>query len=256
MFTLGEKEKFAAHGLFKRQGFLSSTKIAEARLLIFEHLERAGIWRNGSWRLEHTAPDSGMKLIKPLNRHPRIVDLAIGEMQTAASELVGGQPVLGGQPGLLFTLPNASTWTLPYQNWHTDFPRLPVNGVPGVQIFAILERVEAGGGGTLAVMGSHHLINEGVRINSGDLRMRLKQETYFAELMSNSIGDRTRFLNETGHVGDVEVKVAEMTGEPGDVYFMDMRVLHTFAPNRLQVPRIMLTDRYLLESSNMLLNEP
>ena len=248
MFTLAEKESFATHGLIKRQGFLTSKKLAHARSVIFEHFERVGIWRDTSWHFDQTAPDSGMALIKPLNRHPGIVDLVTGDIQTAASELAGGQPVTGGQPGLLFTLPNASTWTLPHQNWHTDFPRLPVDGVPGVQIFAILERVETGGGGTLAVMGSHRLINEGTRINSADLRKRLKQETYFAALMSNGTGDRTRFLHEVGHVGEVELQVAEMTGEPGDVYFMDLRVLHTVAPNSLPVPRIMLTDRYLLES--------
>jgi ectoine hydroxylase-related dioxygenase (phytanoyl-CoA dioxygenase family) len=113
-----------------------------------------------------------------------------------------------------------------------------------VQIFAILERVEAGGGGTLAVMGSHRLVHEGVRMSLADLRKKLERETYFSELMSNSTDDRMRFLNEIGHVGDVELKVAEMTGEPGDVYFMDMRVLHTISPNKLRVPRIMLTQRY------------
>ena len=96
----------------------------------------------------------------------------------------------------------------------------------------------------MAVMGSHRLLNEGVRISSAELRKRLKREAYFSELMSNSTEDRMRFLNEIGHVGDVELKVAEMTGEPGDVYCMDLRVLHTISPNKLRVPRIMLTQRY------------
>lgn len=255
IFTPSERENFTTHGLFRRQGFLSSKKLATARSLIFEHLERAGIWRDGRWRFEQIAPDSGMAMIKPLNRHPAIVALASGETLSAANELVGGQlPPMDVQPGLLFTLPNATTWTLPHQNWHVDFPRLPESGAPGVQIFAILERVEAGGGGTLAVMGSHRLINEGVRISSADLRKRLKREVYFSELMSKAMGDRMRFLHEIGHVGDVELKVVEMTGEPGDVYFMDLRVLHTISPNTLQVPRIMLTERYLLESSRKALD--
>jgi hypothetical protein len=87
MFTPSERERFTTHGLFKRQGFLSSQKLANARSLIFEHLEQAGIWRDGSWHFEQTAPDSGMALIKPLNQHPAIAELASGETFTAASEL-------------------------------------------------------------------------------------------------------------------------------------------------------------------------
>ena len=37
-----------------------------------------------------------------------------------------------------------------------------------------------------------------------------------------------------GHVGDVELQVVEMIGEPGDAYFMDLRVLHTYAHNRVR----------------------
>jgi ectoine hydroxylase-related dioxygenase (phytanoyl-CoA dioxygenase family) len=244
MFTPSERESFTTHGLFRRQDFLSNKKLADARSLIFAHLEHAGIWRDGSWHFEQTAPDYGMALIKPLNHHPTIVELASGEAFAAASELADDPLDLPGHPALLFTLPNATTWTLPYQNWHVDTPLLPEGGVPGVQIFAILERVEAGGGGTLAVMGSHRLVREEVRMSSADLRKKLERETYFSELMSNSTDDRMRFLNEIGHVGDVELKVAEMTGEPGDVYFMNMRVLHTISPNKLRVPRITLTQRY------------
>jgi hypothetical protein len=257
MLTPSERERFTTHGLFKRQGFLSSQKLATARSVIFEHLERTGIWRNSRWYFEQTAPDSGMAMTKPLNHHPRIVELSGGDVLRAVSELVDGQPLatpVDAPPSLLFTLPNATTWTLPHQHWHVDFPRLPVSGTPGVQIFAILERVESGGGGTLAVMGSHRLVNEGVRISSADLRKKLKRERYFSELMSNETGDRMHFLNETSHVGNIELKVAEMTGEPGDVYFMDLRVLHTIAPNKLQVPRIMLTQRYLLESASLAFN--
>jgi len=103
--------------------------------------------------------------------------------------------------------------------------------VPGVQIFACLDTVEPGGGGTLAVTGSHRLLNERVRISSGDLRKRLMKERYFAELMSNKRDDRLRFLREVGHMGNVALQVVEVTGEAGDVYFMDLRVLHTVAPH-------------------------
>lgn len=259
MFTPSERENFAVRGLIKRRNFLVPEKLANARQVIFQQLEQAGIWCNGRWSLDQSAPSTeltaGMELLKPLWRQPAMIALASGETAAAASALVDERPVypMDRHPALLFTLPNATTWTLPHKHWHLDMPRLPAGGVPGVQIFALLETVEPGGGGTLAVTGSHRLLNEGVRISSADLRKRLNEERYFAELMANQTDDRLRFMREVGHVGDVELQVAEMVGEAGDVYFMDLRMLHTISPNTRQIPRIMLTQRYLLESSRIAL---
>lgn len=225
----------------------------DARAAIFEHAERIGIRCSGAWNFDGVSPNSGMTLIKPLDRHPHITALAGEKVRSAAHELTGDIPVRSGHPGLLFTLPNATAWTLPHKHWHVDFPRLPVDGVPGVQIFALLDVVAPQGGGTLAVTGSHRLLNTGSRMNSADLRKTLNKETYFRELMSNhnnERGERSHFLFQVGRVGDVELQVVEMTGDPGDVYFMDMRVLHTIAPNCRPTPRIMLTDRFLPASSH------
>jgi ectoine hydroxylase-related dioxygenase (phytanoyl-CoA dioxygenase family) len=220
--------------------------------VIFQHLERYGIAQGGAWRPAEKLPSAGLfdakPMIRQLNRHQAIIDLVGGKAMAAASALVGGQPnfAMSRSPGLLFTLPAAGAWTLPHLNWHQDIPRMPEEGPPGVQVFAMLDTVEPGGGGTLAVTGSHRLVNVGVRISSSDLRKRLRREPYFAALMSDGTADRMRFMREAGHVGDVELHVVEMAGEPGDVYFMDMRLLHTVAPNTRRIPRLMLTERYLL----------
>ena len=259
MFTRLERENFATHGLLKRKGFLSPEKLEKARALIFQQLEQQGIWHNGGWALDERAsaedPAAGFALLKPLWRHPTMIALANSEAEAAASALVDDRPVfpMDRHPTLLFTLPNTTTWTLPHKHWHLDMPRLAEGGVPGVQIFAFLNTVETGGGGALAVTGSHRLLNEGVRISSGNLRKRLMKEPYFAELMSSRNGDGLHLMREFGHVGDVPLQVVEMTGEPGDAYFMDLRVFHTIAPNARQIPRIMMTQRYLLESSRIAL---
>lgn len=260
MFTAIERENFAVHGLIKRRNFLAPEKLANARHVIFEQLGQAGLCANGRWSLDQspqvTAPVGGMALVKPLNRHQALIELTSGEAPAAASALVDERPVfpMDQRPALLFTLPNATTWILPHQNWHLDLPRLPGGDIPGVQIFAFLEKVEAGGGGTLAVTGSHRLLNQkGVRLRSADLRKQLKRERYFAELMADKTADRLRFMREVGHVGNVALQVVELTGEPGDVYFMDLRVLHTAAPNTRPIPRLMLTQRYLLASARLAL---
>ena len=151
-------------------------------------------------------------------------------------------------PQLLFTLPNAESWTVPHSIWHLDLPRLPDSGLPGVQMFAFLDTVAPGGGGTLVVTGSHRLLNEGRRISSKQLKKRLKREPYFRDLMSRGFADRHRFIRERSRLGDVELQVVELHGEPGDVFLMALRILHTLAPNAARVPRIMVTQRFLLES--------
>jgi hypothetical protein len=260
MFTASERADFAARGLIKCSDFLPAEQLTTARRVIFQHLERHGIAQDGAWRPAEQLPSAGLfdakPLVRLLNRHQAIIDLVGGKTAAAASALVGGQPSfsMSLSPGLLFTLPAAGVWTVPHQNWHQDIPRLPEDGPPGVQIFAMLDSVEPGGGGTLAVTGSHRLLNEGVRISSSDLRKRLKREPYFAALMSDGTADRMRFMREAGQVGDVELQVVEMTGEPGDVYFMDMRLLHNVAPNTRRIPRLMLTERYLLEHARLALS--
>ncbi len=253
MFTSAEHELFALQGLIKRSGFLPPAQLAHARELIFQRCEKEGIWKDGHWLLtqQEFLPGvaAGMALVKPLNRHPAIIDLAGGETLVAASALAGARPLypMNAHPALLCTLPNASTWWLPHQTWHLDMPRLSESGLPGVQVFAILDDIEPQGGATLAVTGSHRLLNDEGRISSSNLRKRLKREAYFAELMSDKSINRMQFMQGPGHVGDVEVSVVEMAGEAGDVYFMDLRILHNIAPNARSKPRLMLTQRYLLE---------
>ena len=254
MFTAQEKEIFATRGLIKRKAFIPTEKIEAAKQVILKQLQAQDIWADGGWQFQNysapISPDYGAKLIKPIKRQKDVVALADGEGPAAASALLNGQPVVPmSHPGLLFTLPNASEWSIPSKAWHLDMPRLPESGIPGVQMFVFINSVQPKGGGTLVVTGSHHLLNEGRRINSGQLRKLLKVESYFDELMSMKSNDRQHFLDEPVKVRGYEMQVVEMWGEAGDAYFMDLRLLHTIAPNANSTPRIMLTQRYLLESA-------
>lgn len=56
-------------------------------------------------------------------------------------------------------------------------------------------------------------------------------------------------IGNTGSVDDVDVEIVEMTGEPGDVYLMNLRVLHTRWPNQSRELRVMLTQRFLLQEA-------
>jgi hypothetical protein len=254
MITASQKEAFDSRGLIRLGGLLPAEKVDPAREAVLGPLGRQGVWRDGSWHLGElppsTAPNAGANLVKGVKRSQKIRDLVTEEVRRIVADLLDERvtfPVTDF-PQLLFTLPNAESWTVPHDIWHLDVPRLPDCGIPGVQMFTFLSTVAPGGGGTLVVTGSHRLLNESRRISSKQLKKRLKREPYFRDLMSKNLPDRHRFIRECSSVGDVELQVVELHGEPGDVIFMDMRILHTLAPNATRVPRIMVTQRFLLES--------
>ena len=151
---------------------------------------------------------------------------------------------------ILITLPNTSKWIVPHLMWHLDFPRLPNNQLPGVQMFTFLDSVKPQGGGTLVVSGSHQLLNNQRFISSKEVKKTLKrEEKYFTRLFSSQVENREKLLLENGKAGDVNLRIIELTGEPGDLYLADLRLLHTIAPNASNIPRLMLTNRFFCEDS-------
>lgn len=259
MVSAKEKEIFQAHGILRIENFLPAEKVEGARQVVLRHLGKAGIWREVGWHLDELPPDAksnnGAKLIAELKKNAVLGELVTEEMKAAIAELADGQIRFSGEyyPDVLFTLPNASEWFVPHNNWHMDVPRIPDCPMPGVQIFSFLDTVVKEGGGTLVVAGSHRFVNEGRRINSADVKKKLKQIPYFHDLFSASFPDRQRLLAEPVRFEDVDLQVVELVGKPGDVYFTDMRILHNVAPNAARVPRIMLTQRFLMGSLQDLL---
>jgi hypothetical protein len=254
MITQNQRAIFQERGLIRLDDFLPAEKVTHGRDVLLHALEQKGIWAEGIWHLDRLEPSTsvmaGSELVKGIKKSNAFRDLMTPKLGDAITELVDGRAVfpMMDRPQLMFTLPNAVRWTVPHNIWHLDMPRLPECGIPGVQVFTFLDRVEQGGGGTLVVAGSHRLLNTGEHIRSKHVKRRLKREPYFRDLMSKHALDRVRFMKEPGSVGDVELQVVELEGRPGDVYLVDMRMLHTLAPNASSVPRMMLTQRFLLEA--------
>jgi Phytanoyl-CoA dioxygenase (PhyH) len=142
-------------------------------------------------------------------------------------------------------------WDVPHQGWHLDAP--VVRSLPnlyGVRLFTCLAKLSPGGGATLAVAGSPQLAQRmasarGVaKMRSADVRKALIQRyTWMKELCSfDPAIDRVhRFMKTAAEVEDVEVRVVEMTGEPGDVTLVHPLMMHAASPNCSAVPRIVLS---------------
>lgn len=246
MLTQEQKETFATKGLIRLEQFLPRATVRTAQEFIHQLAEKEGAWREGVWQLSETS--ARPEFTQPISKKEFNI-LTTPELLAVIQLLVDGQKVEArGNPSLLFTLPQNQPWTM-VNAWHTDVPRQPHGGIPGVQMFTFLEPVCPRGGGTLVVAGSHRLVNNRKFIRSKDVRTRLKKYPYFQELTANDLPNPEHFLTTPGNVGNVELQVVECHGEPGDVILTDLRLLHTLSMNTARIPRLMVTQRYFLAST-------
>jgi len=194
--TPSQIDEFERNGIVRLAGLLSDEIVRPAREVVLRQLAKIGLWRDGAWRLDALPrpnwPDHGLKTSKVIgNRHEQLEALIADPALCAVVDaLLGGRAyaVRGAykRPQVLFTLPNAQTWSLP-DGWHTDSPRLASNSSAGVQLFTFLERVDPQGGGTVVIGGSHRLINEGRHIRPRDLVARLRKDEAFHQMISAKV---------------------------------------------------------------------
>jgi hypothetical protein len=146
--------------------------------------------------------------------------------------------------------------TLPTSGWHYDFD-LGNNAISpsGLLVFTFFSTVGSRGGGTLIVEGSHRLLRlfseslspDERRSDHHALRRRFsRHDPWLRALAGASSAPKDRigyFMRETQEVRGVPVRVAELTGEPGDAILCHPLMLHVSAPNRSAAPRFMRSQR-------------
>lgn len=239
--------EFEREGVLRVDGLVSPAWFRPARDAVLRQLEKIGLYEDGAWRWSGQPEPTSLKVARDIgHRHPEIEALLEDPgVMAAVNALLGGRPYdrsVHRRPQVLCTLPSIDRWTLPPGwGWHTDSPRLANGARPGVQIFTFLEPVERHGGGTLVVAGSHRLLADAGALRPKDVNGRLRAKPFFKALYA---GPTTSDL-PTGLVDDVPVRVVELTGRPGDAWLVDLRALHTAAPNAADRPRIMVTYRFL-----------
>ena len=248
-----QRAAFLRDGVLRLPGFLPADKVADAQAVAFAALERAGLWTDGAWTLpaEKPAwPAHGPSASKTIgNRRPEFDALFDSEPVAAlvAALLEGQRPDrrIYPRPMSLFTVPNAGPWTMA-NAWHTDAPRLTSGRPSGVQLFTYLSPVRPRGGGTMCVAGSHRLLDGGRSLTAKQMRHELGREPYFRQLWRNEPLEWAADAEyPAGAVENLPLRVVEMTGEPGDVWLMDLRTLHSASQNGSEVPRVMITQRFI-----------
>jgi Phytanoyl-CoA dioxygenase (PhyH) len=147
--------------------------------------------------------------------------------------------------GALVTFPTPGTWAVPTAGWHLDWP---ARGAPSSQLLVkwlgYVSPVAPGGGATLVIAGSHHLVADWLaQADPADPgKSRTVRDAVFAmHPWFRDLGRATPGAGVT--VRGVPVEVVELTGRPGDVVFLHPHLLHAASPNHGAGPRFMVTGQ-------------
>jgi ectoine hydroxylase-related dioxygenase (phytanoyl-CoA dioxygenase family) len=247
-----QRRAFDERGLVKLPRAIARSAAEEmAQRLWAELARRHHIHRRErkTWRIERPAD------LRAIQDSDAFRAMASPTVVAALDELMGRggweRPPHWGQPLVCF--PSQHRWDVPHKSWHLDLPAEPRwQGKLVGRIFAIVAPLEPQGGGTLVAIGSHRIVQALVDDarelqSSADMRRRLQSKSrWFADLMAPTrLGELKRierFMESETVVDGVPLRVDEMTGEPGDVFFMHPAVLHAAAPNVLTEPRLVLSQ--------------
>lgn len=251
MLTQAQLEEFERWGLLRLPGAMAEARrlcdLVWAGLAAEHGIERD---RPETWTVER--PQG----LKALRRSEPFGHTGEGAVGAAADDLLGAgrwRSAPHWRPFVTFAVPGVP-WTVPTAGWHYDRPYDPEDlvGVPGLNAFAFLAPVRRGGGGTLVLAGSHHLVRTytaavggGERVSSPAIKQALGEaDPWLRGLWERGAGGDTdrarRYLDEGAVVDGVRLKVVELTGEPGDVVVTNASTLHAPGPNQLDAPRMML----------------
>ena len=107
-----QRETFENWGVIRLNQLLPVEKVTRACQAVWSRMERAGIWKDGTWRVDHLrhAPvNEGARFGRRIKGCPEVNDLVKDEIPRVVAQLLDGQPTFTGMdvPQPLFTLPNA-----------------------------------------------------------------------------------------------------------------------------------------------------
>ncbi|MDA7416397.1 phytanoyl-CoA dioxygenase family protein [Xenophilus arseniciresistens] len=218
--------QFAQQGLLALRAFMPARELRPLRQQIEQGLGGLNAPGRARSALAQLPAFQQTTRLAGLIRVPQLQERLLSPaLQAAVAALAGRPPGAASSTQLLLSLPRAQAWSLDALNWHVDLTASASAPVPGVQAFFLLADVAPHGGATLALAGSHRLAPEALRALRATLRAGCEPEALAREF---------------------GVQVVEMSGRAGDVFLMDMRVLHTPSINASTTARMMATTRFVM----------
>lgn len=243
-----QKAQFSETGLLELRSFVPKSIVMPAKRAIDTELERLQIKVGGKFSTSKLQTLPFFRQILNLSRSvdvgPEVQALFTADLQNVVRTLVPMPKVrFLAQPQLLLSVPHKEAWSLRGLKWHLDL-EVPQNDErPGVQAFVLIDDVRPMGGATLAIAGSHrlhYLKKSGV----GNAHTVLRRDPIFSQLYSESTVNE-ELLRKPQTIEGIPVSIFEMCGRAGDVFLMDLRVLHSPSINATKSVRMMATNRYI-----------
>lgn len=221
--TLEQKADFHNQGFLVLRGALKEQVVKSVKAHVLQELKRQRIWSGGrtlSSRMKGLPPFQQITTLGQSIHHPALKDKLLSQsLVSEIQELAGARLIPEQDARLLLSLPRQGEWTLEGLNWHRDISQSKVRQLPGVQAFILIDDVSPNGGATLALSGSHQI---------------------------RSYRSLSPAANRAVRVDGKRLSILEMSGRAGDVYLMDMRLIHTPSVNATKNVRMMATIRFFL----------
>jgi hypothetical protein len=246
VLTAMQLREFREAGLLRLRGAISDDDVKRMRDHLWSGLARHNrIDRDdrASW------PAGIIRNLQPIERDQAFAAMGSATVCAALDTLFGPagwqHPSQWGELLITFPTPGAE-WNVPHQVWHFDVIADSLG--PILIMFALLDTVLPGGGGTPVVAGSHRLLHQlagerSSRISSAQARKLLaRSDPWIADLWSsdNAAERVQRYMEQGVEVHGVRLRVAELCGDPGDVFLMHPHILHSVAVNSRAKPRLVL----------------
>ena len=184
MLTDGQRERLRGTGILRVPGVLDPARAGELETRVWRHFARSGVDRADA----RTWPEGYQSKLQALRRSGAFNDFAAGT-DGLLDDVLGAEAWRESEawgPALV-TFPSGTPWELPRSGWHLDLPGVGDPDQPGAaRLFGFVTGVEAHGGGTLVVEGSHELVRRMVAAAGDDgagsakqLAGRLKRRPYY-----------------------------------------------------------------------------
>ncbi len=252
MLSEQDRVEFAERGVVWLRGAFSPDEAARMRRRVWARLARAGVTEDdpATWA---SADVTGLS--KAIKRDRVFAALGSPVVRGAVDDLLrrdAWDPPREWGAILIHFPSQARPWVLPARSWHTDYgwDRDP-EPLFGVKVFAFIAEVRPRGGGTVVITGSHRVVARFAaslppqQHYEGHLLGRyLRRDDWFRALSrpgDDDPGRAARFMDREHRTGGIAVRVAELTGQPGDVVLTHPWVLHSGSPNTGGYPRMMMT---------------
>lgn len=253
MVTAAQHDEFDRTGLLRVPGAIPAGDAAAMCDRVWDHVRAEhGMERTDptTWPVEERL--SGVRNVASGREFERIGSPAV---RATLDGLLGEwtEPRRWGVLLVNFPRRDEAPWDVPYSGWHNDFVRYSTGpGLRAVQMFVLLNDLRPGGGATLVLTGSHRLVARYADPAADGphpkpLRRALTAvDPWLRELWVHDDADGNdrvrRYLADGADVDGVPLRVVELTGPAGDVYFMHCDTFHAAAPNCGDAPRMMATN--------------